>query len=200
MKTCFNALYSHFACARSHDVLLKCEIGPDQFFPVSFYYWKNVFDVKFWSKTTTSVTPLKLITTHASVFYQSLRLLLLVILRRRSRFADYIGRLGQAIFRQKTWLNDIIHGLFFSRTRIFFYVFKDNSSRITRLVVRSGLYLFDDFRFLSKQSLWLILATSCFVLAVLGRPEGFLVDSLPRVIRAYHLYTVVLLTVLFSLL
>ena len=42
---------------------------------------------------------------------QNLFLLLLVILRRRSRFVDYIGHFGQTISCQKRVLNDTFHGL-----------------------------------------------------------------------------------------
>ena len=47
--------------------------------------------------------------------------------------------------------------------------------------------LFADFRFLVKHTFRIILVIICFVLTVLGRPEGDLVDIAPRVIRVYHL-------------
>ena len=40
--------------------------------------------------------------TYAHVLYQSLRLLFLVILRKLSRFVDYIYRNGQFVFHQQT--------------------------------------------------------------------------------------------------
>ena len=86
----------------------------------------------------------------------------------------------------------------------FWYVFKDNSSCITLPTVvieqiSSLAILFADFRFLFKHTFRLVLAISCFVLTVLGRPVDDLANISPRVLQVYHLYTVALETVLLSL-
>ena len=157
--------------------------------------------------------------TYVQVLCQILRLLCLVIQRRRSRFDDYIGHLGQTISRRKRVLNEI--NLFLIQcandfllwiwlavnawTRIFLYVFKDKSSCITRITViseqPSSFAIFRaDFRFLFKHTFRLILAINCFVLTDLGRPGGDLAKILSRVMWAYYLYTEVFGTVLLSFL
>ena len=52
-----------------------------------------------------NMTPKHDMQTFSQILSQSLRLLCLVILRRRSRFVDYNGRFGLTIFRYQTLFN-----------------------------------------------------------------------------------------------
>jgi hypothetical protein len=90
-------------------------------------------------------------------------------------------------------------------TRICLYAFKLKSSLIASNTVfcehPSSLEIFlADFLFLFWHKFLLILAIKDFVRTVLGRP-GEVLDDIPfLVIRATHLYTVALETVLLSIL
>ena len=177
----------------------KVILGPIKCFPSIFTIgtismWKSPSNVVFLSLLKviqTHIISWLWIETYAQVLCQSFRLLLIVILRRR-RF------MVQVVFWSNAKTNFYIEydSLLTLGLECFCKCIKNKSSRITYLTVLSGspssfAILFADFR--------LILAINWFARTVLFRSEGVLADITSRVIRAYHLYTVALDTVLLSL-